>query len=338
MKRVLVINQGNTNNYGDIAINRTISHFLKDYFIVDYLPYWSENDIFGSLYSKYKILYKIIMKFSCLRDIFYLFFLKKRIKVSYEKVIIGGGELLSGHIGFNTAFYNIIKFFKKRSPIYVIGVNGNANLKKHLLKRYKKALFFPAKIMVRDYFTKDVLKNEYGIDANVYPDVVFSYRLVENDHDKEKKEGIIVLSPIEYWDEFGEYLGITCESDFINFLIEKTLAKRSFDEKIVVAPTVDTDNGIARKIYKKLTTLPGINASLEEFSSLEDYIAILKRASIVVSCRMHGLILALDYACTIESIAFKNKLAVFKKEYQDNPINISSITEKSRESLFNLLN
>ena len=47
MKKVLVINQGHTKNYGDIAINNTITEFFRKKGLeVDFLPFWEEKQLY----------------------------------------------------------------------------------------------------------------------------------------------------------------------------------------------------------------------------------------------------------------------------------------------------
>ena len=105
-KKILVLNQGATQNYGDIAINNTIITYLKKQgFEVDYFPFWLEELVFGKKYEKIpKFIMKVIWHLQFLLDGLLKKTIRKNIVIlKYDAIIIGGGELLCGHRGFNTA-------------------------------------------------------------------------------------------------------------------------------------------------------------------------------------------------------------------------------------------
>ena len=68
MKKILILNQGNTENYGDIAIKSVLDKFFSTKYDIDFIPYWDEKKIFGLFFSKFRILYKVFMKFEFLRN------------------------------------------------------------------------------------------------------------------------------------------------------------------------------------------------------------------------------------------------------------------------------
>lgn len=339
MKKVLIINQGNTENYGDIAINNVLTNYFSKKYEVDFIPYWDEKNIFGIFYTKYKVIYKILMKFTITRDFVYKNYLKRKIQKKYDYVIIGGGELLSGHRGFNTAIYNISSFFYKKSKLYVIGVSGNGNLPELYRKRYKIALSKCKNVYVRDNFTKQVLENEYKIKCNVYPDVVFSYKKINDIKVKEKKKSdTLLFSPICYYDEIGKYLNLKGENEFIVYLVKKVINNSKEYKKLIIAPTVNDDINICKKLYDKLIEVNCFDSiELYDYKSLDFYLKKLNEVKKVISCRMHGMILAKIFNCEIETIVFKNKLLIFKNEYEQSNKNIKNIENESYESLERLL-
>ena len=71
-KKILILNQGNSNNYGDIAINKVISTYLKkNDFKVKNEMFWSENEVFGTKFLKYpKIIRWFLWNFSFGMDFF----------------------------------------------------------------------------------------------------------------------------------------------------------------------------------------------------------------------------------------------------------------------------
>ena len=127
MKNILIVNQGHTRNYGDVAINSTITKFFEEKNMkVDFMPYWEETLVFGKNYKKipYRII-SIIMNNTFLVDLFNKVSIKKQIKnKNYDAVIIGGGELIGNHDGFNSSLNVITKIFpKKNIRVYLLCVS-----------------------------------------------------------------------------------------------------------------------------------------------------------------------------------------------------------------------
>ena len=113
MKKILLITQGHTPNIGDYAIARCEEEFFKSQgFEVVRAPYEIQISEKLRLTGKLAILTnKIFSKCYFLNDIWH----KKRIKSllanadcnpeDFSCAIIGGGELVGSHKGFNSSFY-----------------------------------------------------------------------------------------------------------------------------------------------------------------------------------------------------------------------------------------
>ena len=179
MKRALVINQGHTKNYGDIAINNTITEFFRKKGLeVDFLPFWEETIIFGKNYKDIPyIIIRNIMKRTYLVDFLNELAIKKQIKnKKYDAVIIGGGELIGNHEGFNSSLYILTKIFQKKSvPVYLLAVSGDTDMSNKLKERYKKSLQRCKQVIVRDGHTEKICKEVYKRNCIKGVDVVFSY-------------------------------------------------------------------------------------------------------------------------------------------------------------------
>ena len=52
MKKILILNQGNTENYGDIAIKSVLDKFFSTKYDIDFIPYWDEKKIFGLFFMR----------------------------------------------------------------------------------------------------------------------------------------------------------------------------------------------------------------------------------------------------------------------------------------------
>ncbi len=184
MKKILLITQGHTPNIGDYAIARCEEEFFKSQgFEVVRAPYEIQISEKLRLTSKLAILTnKIFSKCYFLNDIWH----KKRIKSllanadcnpeDFSCAIIGGGELVGSHKGFNSSFYNWCKVLSdKRIPIAVHGVSGDINMNARLLERYKVSLRKCFRVSVRDRKTVANFKKAYDFVPFYSPDAVFAF-------------------------------------------------------------------------------------------------------------------------------------------------------------------
>ena len=184
MKKILLITQGHTPNIGDYAIARCEEEFFKSQgFEVINAPYEIQISEKLHLTGKLAVLTnKIFSKCYFLNDIWH----KKRIKSllanadcnpeDFSCAIIGGGELVGSHKGFNSSFYNWCKVLSdKRIPIAVHGVSGDINMNARLLERYKVSLRKCFRVSVRDRKTVANFKKAYDFVPFYSPDAVFAF-------------------------------------------------------------------------------------------------------------------------------------------------------------------
>lgn len=338
-KKILVLNQGITENYGDIAINDTIITFLKNQgFQVDYFPFWLEELIFGKEYVKIpNLIMKIICHLQPILDLRMKRVIKNHIEISkYNAIIIGGGELLCGHRGFNTALYIWTKIAKKNNvPIYVLGVSGNKKMHRNLLKRNKKSLQRCTEIWVRDTYTYKICKNLYNVNCKHKPDVVFAYKTICRSAEKVKKSYIrnsLICVPISY-EILKNKMNFKSQEEYFFYLCGLIDKKLKPNDEIIITSTVGTDNRFSNDFYEWLKQhLKNNSVTFKKYTNIDDYINLVNNAHTIISARMHALILGLIYGCDIVVIPFKEKLEIFEKEYSSK-INLENIEREALESL-----
>lgn len=342
-KKILLINQGNTKNIGDNAIFLVI----QKYFLIkgiDFQHFWDEELVYKLLW-KIKSLRKLIifsMKVPFIIDLFNKMRIKKAISGNeYEAVIIGGGELICAHHGFNSSMKCWTDYFvKKKVNIYLIGVSGDLNMRSYSQKRYENALKKCTSIFVRDSYTLNICKNHYWLNAKIFPDVVFSLNKVLNFTNEYKKEDIILFIPIAFNDEVICGLNVTNESDYFAYLEKLLMDNYISNYKIMLLSTtknnyktIDDFNDYMKSIYDSLS----INKI--RISSLEEFVDLAVKSKIVISGRMHAMIISILFNNKIISIPFKNKLEIFQDEYRGKTvINIKKVEKLSYKSLENLYN
>lgn len=319
-KKILLLNQGDTQNYGDIAIHKMIdTYFRENGFNTEFYPFWSEDKVFGKNIFLQKILTKLFWKNVIIMDLLNAIAIKKYIKKNnYDAIIVGGGELLSGHRGFNSSLNIWSKFAaNKKIPIFLLGVSGDIHMPKYLLKRNKKSLSRFKLISVRDGKTKDILNNYYHIKCDLAPDVVFAYNKICPPTEKRKKTGTLMCVPIQYNKLIQNNMNIYTTEKYYEYLLK--LIKNNLDKninKIIITVSVLEDINFSKDLYSYLKKrITDISLIYMHYSKLDEYIELCQKSKVVISGRMHALILALINDNKVIPIPFKEKLECFKKEY-----------------------
>lgn len=337
MKKILLLNQGNTDNYGDIAINDTISaYFEKKGYEVHFFPFWSEEVVFGKKYNKYPpIIKKIIWHNINFVDFLNKISIKNKFEsMDYSAVIIGGGELLSGHPGFNSSlkvWSDILE--EKKIPLYLLGVSGDIKMSEEFLQRNSNSLKKIEKIYVRDQLTAEICKNNYKVNSSYSPDVVFGYhKIFEKKNVSSNKEGLVVV-PIEFYNLIQINLNLENEELYINYLDELTIGSLENNENVIITCSTKSDQIIAKKLYNHLKNrYSHLSISYREYSTIDEYEKILSNSRKVISGRMHALILGIINGCIVDVIPFKEKLIGFGENYSNRESDRNSLENEVIET------
>ena len=337
MKKVLLINQGHTANLGDILISKVMSgFFLEQGFEIETLPY---DDVvqnrFRLPFDKKNILPRLIERIPFVMD--YANFKRINNLVKGKKfsfAVIGGGELLASHHGFNSALLMWCRLLEKKNiPVYLYGVSGDTDMSFFYKARYKRALKTCRSISVRDHSTESILRDYYKIKATYYPDVVFSFWHFFKKPQIDKKNRVICI-PKQLTDRQLRTLGLRNHVDFYDYLIN--LVQKSGASNIILTSTEAEDRDAILGFYRYCVNNTHYNIKLIFSPSVEEFINMLAASSCVISCRMHACILGLLNDTDILPVPFKEKLAVFAKEYSDKRYAIKAM-EQSYVGLLSII-
>lgn len=328
MEKILILNQGHTENYGDVAINNVISgYFKREGYEITVYPFWDEKQAFGEHFYKapYFIQRFLLNKLTRI-DFFNTISIRKVLETNYDAVIIGGGELLGNHIGFNSSLFVWSRELKRRNiPLFIIGVSGDSKMSDEMLERNAIALSNVRKVFVRDITTAEVCRSIYNINCDYYPDVVFALHdvLKKPTHIVEERRGIVII-PILYFDLFRENMGINSENEYFLYLKSKINTYKRDNEPVTICVSTKEDYTIAKKFYEFLDT--DSNIEIMPYETLDIFEGILSSSRYVISARMHAMILGLINGCKVSSIPFKGKLSEFMNNYDDKEVDVSGLS------------
>ncbi|MCH4853781.1 polysaccharide pyruvyl transferase family protein [Bifidobacterium pseudolongum] len=338
MSKILVINQGQTDNIGDQAIESVLVNFLRGQgFEVAQAPYEERvEDRWSWSVDPKNIVPRIAMRIPRLMD----HENRKRITNILGSVgridaaVIGGGELLASHWGFNSAFVSWVHALEETGiPVFVTGVSGDL-IGGISSRRYGDALRTCEYVSVRDHATETQLRQICGLRVDYAPDVVFSYAKVHPTQDSASKRVQSMCVPVAYDTRRFRDLNLHDEDEYIGYLAKQFLVRKS-GLPVTVTSTIMGDKAYPEHVAEALSARYGIEAHARTGVDLADFVQALRHTDYIVSARMHACILGLVYGCEINPIPYREKLAVFRNEYGTRE-SVEEVVEASYAGLLRL--
>lgn len=304
MKRILLINRGsNTDNYGDQAINFTLSTILKRQGClvesVDYTRvFYKKEDRFASRIANLLEMISIIRK-------------------GYHCIIIGGGQLILNNQKFPLSLLSwtlVVKLFS-RTPLvlFAVGVDSNFSFIKKMM--IKISIVFINEIYVRDNKSKINLKQIFRKDSNVVPDVVMAISKLYDKKPKQKKKHVLLFGITQY-NSIRKYDYIKqTQSEYYKHQAKALLNVFNSFTKVNLMYNTKGDYQEAIQFREYLKENHNINVDLCRYKDLYGFIDSIASADLVISGRMHSLIIACSFGISAIPFVRNEKVKTFKDEY-----------------------
>lgn len=338
MKKVMLVNQGMSNNLGDKLINYAISSYLKarDFEVLNAgYTCFSEMQIEDTNFLEYRAEKKLDLPVSMKWN------LKKRqetknyinkFKEQYDYLIIGGGQLLKTCCYFPYALNEWINFGKRSAKkIFLIGIGVDQSFSIVEKKIYDKCLRQCDVIVVRDMFSQQCLSNIFGVSSKLLPDLAFLCN--ESLRFKTLYERFPLIMPFDfdtYRYHFNNSLSLIDYRLKWKYCIDKEL---SFYNKIVFAYTTPEDKKECFLLKKFLGESYKNNIIINNTDSVNNLIDSISNATIVYTSRMHAMIIALMLKKDIRCITISKKTAQFADEYLCKKISSEKLYKILKSSL-----
>ena len=333
-KNILVINEGNSDNLGDQAINKSLEYIIKDCF--------SHNYHFEDLsrHKRVNCIYEVSVKdlkspklnvpkiYKSIKTLIYRLIwilrninrINKAVKLN-NYAIIGGGQLLLANNIFPFKVYVwtfFLKYHNVKYSFFSVGTQGNFS--KYDRYFLKNALSGAEKIFVRDQLSKDLIKLNFNINSHLTYDVAFMYNKIDKIESCNEIDSIL-LGPVDIR-VFKLYKEPYIESDDYHLLWLESI--KNYDiTKIKLFYSTNDDklqcvkfkNFVEKKLNYKLDILENFN--------IDSFIRNIKKSKLVISGRMHSLILAKTFNVNYITFEVSDKLIEFNKIYQE--LNLTDI-------------
>lgn len=343
MKKILLINQGNTENLGDIAIKEASERIFRNLgYDVDFVGYGQikkkEMPSLNSLENKSSRknipnFLKWLLKFHW--DVSKAY--KKIKNEKYEFVVIGGGQLLKTKSVFNYVLMSWC-FFLNGKKIYLLGVGADDKFSYIEKLTYKYSFKKIKEIYVRDKDSIKTLKTITEKQINYFPDFVMSEENIKSDeisnthttvmiynYETLKKHFFYNKTKKEYYDEWIE-------------LIDSNKLKQNL---VKFAYSASEDKIETKFFISYINNRFNLNIEFKEnCETLNSFKKVLSSTGVLISGRMHGLIIGKKSGCKILPYIVSKKLETFSKEYVEIPHNFElskKEIERNIDKLFKIL-
>lgn len=349
--KILSLTQGDTDNLGDQAIQQVIKALFEknghQVISAQYYPEEKQDIVDKKERYGYELtiknqstnrirtylkkisviyeLYKYIQRFWGSQQV------KRNLKKYYDDiiskeqfdvVIIGGGQLIK----HQHDFIHCMSFWcnKIKKPKIILGVGCDTNLNNWEKRKYKIALKKCKKVVVRDTMSMQVMK-DINVECEIAPDIVFLFSELFKQYEKHIDQKYVLGEVFAY----NQTLGKTREDYYLEY--EKILLNTQVnkDEKVILGYST-YDDYLECKNFESFIKKrhDDIDIKMVNTDSLEALVKQIVGARVVVSGRMHVLILAKNYLKDCVVIEVSDKISNFKKMYVEQDIKLSELRAK----------
>lgn len=310
LDKVLLINEGASDNIGDQALNKGLHDMLKKHSRnvtqVDFTrcknvgESYSNNAALASKYhtrsklppSNFRLLLSRSLWFC--RNFFKAWSLLTK---DVQRVFIGGGQLILDNRYFPIALFTWSIIAKaKRVPVCITFVGVGKDFSWLSKKLISIAMNNTTKIIVRDNVSRDNLVKNFGVKAITSYDSAYSLTVPKKNDNKQLLAGVTSYEVyFRYFHEVNKGTPL-CVEDYIDQWLDNILAMiNKFDiDSVIFCSTSEEDLSVSFKAFSQLKErFPDFDCKyVSEVPSLNDFLNIVASSSVCYSGRMHALILS----------------------------------------------
>lgn len=342
MKKILIVNQGFSNNLGDKLISRSMSFYFKNkgYIVRNAgFTWFQEVKIENIDYRRYKAERKYDLPIKVKWVLKKKRYVQKNIEKYidyYDFLIIGGGQLIKTNCYFPYAMREWVEFGKKYAKkIILLGVGADEKFSFIEKRIYAYNFAQCDSIVVRDTYSKKVLKKLFNVDSIVLPDMAFlSSRWL-------KSRNIEEINPVVMPFDFGTYsIHFKNKENYLSYqekwkkIIDKELL---INKKVILCYTTPEDKRECYNLTAYLGKTYENSVKIEKTDDLGQLIDCISKASIVYTSRMHAMIISMMLNKTVESLCISKKTEQFRDEYLESLDSIGTLCEKIEFNVNNIL-
>ena len=350
--KTLVINEGNSTNLGDQAINFSMRSFFEllkidnDFIGLTNSGNNKINQINNKTKSKLILLinemfgnsfYYIFRMRWILKNFFRIYNYTK--KSNHDIVFIGGGQLLLGRSNFPYAIFLWVFFLKKYNKkviLFSVGVGESfsfieKNIFTHILNKVDD-------IYIRDYDSQTRLKNIFNKKSIFINDIAFSISRFKKVKKAKQCDITNIILSIPAYNIYKRYQKDIGQKNYLlkwKEFINKYLNSNKYSITIIYSD-LSKDKQISTQFYNFIKKDCN-NIKIRHLKDMEEMILNIANNDLIISGRMHPLIIGLSYEKKVIPFPINEKLISFEKQYTDCDINIDQIFYNTLQTIKNKL-
>ncbi len=344
-KKALIINEGNSENFGDQTINYVMHKLFESRGIGCDWQSYSCHEAFDKgkaipsarpsaikSFIANTVLGKTLLRKKWFKKNHHHF--EKYKKTKYDLILIGGGQLLNNSWLYPYLFNKWAKAFQNQNLItFAIGLGSDFNyVDKRLIG---KGLSVCSQRLVRDYFSMLYIKNKLQLESNYIPDPVFK---ISDFIEVNKFGSQAIVLPVSYEHVFLKYNQPISENQYLNIWLDKVNEYCLHYENVIVSITDVVQD---RQIFEDLKNHFQTNSKVQFIfpKDMKQVISLIGSSETVYSGRMHALIIGFSYNLKCEVYPVSKKLKTFESEFLSNSgRSINSIKAEIDEGVFKIVN
>lgn len=339
-KKILLINQGNSDNLGDKAINIVFKNMIEkntgEVVFAGYSQCVEQNissmsDRLKSKKNNFRrfippaIIWALKYKASITNE-----FHRISQVTNYDLIVIGGGQLIKTKNVFPYCLYHWTRLLNKKfnCPVLLVGIGVDDKFTFIEKKIYKEAFSRISELYVRDNNSINVLASEFALKSKFIPDVVFNYSSYYPETTIVDRDILLVM--IYDYQEMKFNFGTRHSKNEYYKIWENLIYENNFSgAKIMLGYTTTGDKKETIEFAEHLKNNTDIEYKIVNTDDVLRYTKILSKSQKVISGRMHALIIGMNYDCEVIPYLVSSKLKTFKEEWIDSKKSI----DKTREEI-----
>jgi len=335
---ILIVNENKSDNLGDHAINKGMVELFgtRGYHTKSFPFATFSNGVVGSEFKEkknytlithlIKLLVNRLKGSKIISFIYWYYSNKKNIHRAIREpevgeIVIGGGQLILSNKTFAIALYTWVKLshqYGKKVSILGVGCGESFSFLERVL--FRRALKSAHRVYVREPESLVKIRKNFSIRSYFIPD--FAFALKERNCEGSKSNQIVVsVTDFSVYVRYKDEVNCNKFSNKSDYLLEwARLTSESLlnsNTKIILASTTNSDAEISTELYTVLVEL-GLDNPIEDLGVPESLLAyrdILATSKIVISGRMHSLILGKVEACDVTPWIISKKVENFLLNY-----------------------
>lgn len=335
---ILIVNENKSDNLGDHAINAgMVSLFRARGYHTKSFPFATFSDNLAKNEVKERKQYTItkritkffingVKDFRLISFIYWYYSNRKNIHRAIstsevDEIVIGGGQLILSNEVFAIALFTWVKLASDYGiKVSILGVGCGENFSFLEKVLFKKALKRAERIYVRESESLNKIRKNFSVKSYIIPDFAFGLRHQACEH-KEINQIVVSVTDFSVYLRYKDEISCKSISGKSEYILEwaRLVTDSVLDRntKIILASTTNSDAKISTELHKALVKL-GLENPIKDLGvpeSLSAYRDILAKSNLVISGRMHSLILGKVEGCNLKPWVISKKVENFVLDY-----------------------